>query len=177
METKSLFIQQTPHLQLVTPEPLLIPACRGGVQASFAYMKDVFTGYMNHILKDQRFAKQQPPTKKTPAVVYEMYCNDRDLNDIYKSFGLHYELLSFESEEQIKMFVMRYRQWLATNNARTFFLCSEMGPLNKKELSPVSVSIDHRGYLKLYRHKNDNRVWSAKRKHRFVFPVSSLLIP
>jgi len=74
------------------------------------------------------------------------------------------------------MFVTIYRQWLATNNARTFFLYSEMGPLNEKELSPVSVSIDHRGCLKLHRHKNDNRVWSAKRKHRFVFPVSSLLI-
>ncbi len=176
MEAKSRFIQQTSHLQLLTPEPLLIPACRGGIQASFPYMEDVFTGYMDTLLKNKIFAKEQPQTKETPVIVYEI-CNDRDLNDVYRSLKIPYELLSFESQEQVKMFAIEHSMWLADNNARTFFLCSEIDVVNKKDFSSFSVSVDHQGDLKLDRHKHDHRPWLAKRKHRFVFPSKGLLVP
>lgn len=177
METESQFIPQNRCLKLLTEEPLILSACPGGLEDSLPYMEDVFTGHMDSNLRNRRFAKIQPQTEEVLVTVYEMYADYHSLDDVYNSFSPWvWELLSFESQGQIRMFVKEHPVCLADKNARTFFLCSEIGFMYRREFFSFSVSVDHMGCFKIDKHKHDNRPWSGKRKHRFVFPAKGTLV-
>ena len=99
METQSQLIQQTSHLRLISGDHnLIISACAGGPNTSLAHAGKIFTGYVDNNFKIWKLDTEQPETKATPVLVYELHKNGTFL-DIFGSFNTEKKALAFGSQE------------------------------------------------------------------------------
>jgi hypothetical protein len=169
---------ETSYLRLLTPKPLIIPACAGGPRASLIYaptrIPRMFLWKDGRGFKHWKLDTEQPATEATPVLVYELHKDGR-LVDIFSSFNVDKKALAFKSQEQIENFPLTPGSGLGDCGA--YFLFTEK--INgQEEFFVAEIFHGYYGILKLnvISFLNDF-VFREFYKYRFVFPVNGFLIP
>lgn len=154
-------IKFTSHFQLISPpEGLSLPATdREEIPDS------IFDGYFDPQLNDPAVRGKNLPCPSTKSFVYEMN-EDGMYKDLFGSFGKDKEQLSW-TWNQVKLFVVHYRNWLRQDGWATFF---------RLESGFVAyVYVDDDGRLDVLVSRFDfSHVWNAENRHRLVAPQQAV---
>jgi hypothetical protein len=179
------FIKETSHLRLILEDQnLVIPACAGGPRTSlysYAYARKTFASFVNsnYDCKTKNFDIEQPSTKATPVLVYELHKSNARGEGIYNSFNVNLKALAFKSQKQIKKFAKKYRSLLPTRESGyTSFLFTEIVD-GKEEFFVASVYFAGRGRVLTVEVGSISHgyIIPANSQYRFLFviPATSLL--
>jgi hypothetical protein len=101
------------YLKLVQhKEVIIIPACKGGQKANFAYAEDVFTQHIDPDINSYKINLAQPATSATEVEIYEMFGEDTDFHTLFHSLSSDLRDICFKSQEQIIKFAQTHKMKL-----------------------------------------------------------------
>ncbi len=159
---KGILFPGNEYLKLISlTEDIVIDPCDGSELLSDA--TDTFV-YIDSDFKNYDANEKGGATETIKVGVYELIKNSR-FADFFNSVSVSLDKLCF-TQNQIKRFVKKHRNWLRTNGYATFFLFKSGG---KFFVAGVYFNADVRLRVHVFRLEDDH-VWHAECRHCVVLP-------